>query len=424
MAFQFLTQYDSPAYTPGRQGHRIKYIVVHHWGVDGQSFMGVVNWLCRSGSQTSAHYVLEDGKVACIVDLGNTAWHAGNWEYNLESIGIECRPEMTDGDLRTLAELIAEIWKVYGKLPVIGHKDIVPTACPGRYYNKLGYITQMAENILANGEQATEKPAPTPAPKKPTIPSGVEMVRYAGEDRNETAEIIAKAYKRTNLVVIKQDSYADGFSASVMIKDEDANLVFEKTANVKGKKTFGIGGIKGDEKIEGNTRYDTNYLILKRYLKDKQSILVASGRDWADGASALGTQRPILLVSDFVNKKQINLLSKFDGLEFTILGSVAAVSKTVEDQLAEIGTVTRLDGKDRYQTSALTAKHFHPKANTIICINAWADAVAAAQIGDYPILLLSDHRNDDAKEYVRTLKVKKIFAIGSVLEERIAELFE
>lgn len=160
MGYEYITRFDSPNFTSGREGNKPQYIVIHHWGVDGQSFWGVVNWLCRQGGGSSAHYVVEAGKVACIVDPDDTAWHAGNWWYNLRSIGIECRPEMTDGDLATVAELIREIWKVYGKLPIIGHKDIVATACPGRYYAKLSTLKSMAEsgNISA-------PPAPTPKPK-------------------------------------------------------------------------------------------------------------------------------------------------------------------------------------------------------------------------------------------------------------------
>ena len=159
MAYEYITKYDSPNFTRGREGTKPQYIVIHHWGIDGQNFWGVVNWLCRQGGGSSAHYVVEAGKVACIVDPDDTAWHAGNWWYNLRSIGIECRPEMTDGDLATVAELIREIWKVYGKLPIIGHKDIVPTACPGRYYAKLSPLKSMAEsgNISAALE-LTPKP--------------------------------------------------------------------------------------------------------------------------------------------------------------------------------------------------------------------------------------------------------------------------
>lgn len=169
MSYELITQYDSPNYTVGRQGCSIKRIVIHHWGAEGQSFMGVVNWLCRNGGGSSAHYVLEANKVACIVAPENTAWHAGNWDANLESIGIECRPEMTDGDLYTLAELIHDLWDAYGYLPLCGHKDIVSTYCPGKYYPKLSYIETQAKNFSASA-----LPAPPVVPSIATSSKSVD----------------------------------------------------------------------------------------------------------------------------------------------------------------------------------------------------------------------------------------------------------
>lgn len=157
MAYEYITKYNSPNFTRGREGNRPQYIVIHHWGADGASFWGVVNWLCRRGGNSSAHYVVEAGRVACIVDPDDTAWHASSWWYNLRSIGIECRPEMSDGDFATVAELIREIWKTYGKLPLIGHKDIVATGCPGRYYPRLAELKSMAENRAVT----------SPTPSKP-----------------------------------------------------------------------------------------------------------------------------------------------------------------------------------------------------------------------------------------------------------------
>lgn len=125
-----------------------KEIIIHHWGVDGQEFNDVVRYLCNNNYEASAHYVVESGKVAKIADLNDTTWHAGNYNVNSHSIGIECRPEMTDGDLKTLIELIANIYKKVGKvLHIRGHKDIVATACPGRYYKKLSYIEREATKL-------------------------------------------------------------------------------------------------------------------------------------------------------------------------------------------------------------------------------------------------------------------------------------
>lgn len=145
--YKYYTQYDAHSYTKGRQGNQIKDIVIHHWGNDGQKFFNVVNFFTRPTTQTSAHYVVEDGHVACLVDCKDTAWHAGNWNENLVSIGIECRPECTNGDIETIAELVAELWKAYPSIShnLKMHKQFFNTACPGRYQHKLKVIEEIAE---------------------------------------------------------------------------------------------------------------------------------------------------------------------------------------------------------------------------------------------------------------------------------------
>ena len=147
MSYEFITDYNATAYTSGRQGCKIDKIIIHHWGATGQTFESVCNWFCNPACSTSAHAVLEEGRVACLVAYDDTAYHAGDWNANLTSIGIECRPEMSDGDLETLCEYIADLWKLYGVLPLYGHKDFYATACPGKYYDKLAYIKERATAI-------------------------------------------------------------------------------------------------------------------------------------------------------------------------------------------------------------------------------------------------------------------------------------
>nr|DAN62536.1 MAG TPA: N-acetylmuramoyl-L-alanine amidase [Caudoviricetes sp.] len=148
MSYEYITRFNSPNYNVGNTP--IRRIIVHHWGADGQNFNAVVGWLCNPRSGVSAHYVLEAGKVACLVDENKIAWHA--YKNNRGSIGIECRPECTSGDVDTLVELIANIYKhVGGVIPVIGHKDVNRTACPGRYYDKLSDIKRRATELYMTG---------------------------------------------------------------------------------------------------------------------------------------------------------------------------------------------------------------------------------------------------------------------------------
>lgn len=122
-------------YTPGRSGTPIRAIAVHHWGQMGQTHDGVVDWFCNpaKGAQTSAHFVVSAGKVHCIVSPTDTAWHAGTWPGNLETIGIELRPEASDADYKTAADLVRWLREKYGDLPLKPHKAFTATTCPGRW---------------------------------------------------------------------------------------------------------------------------------------------------------------------------------------------------------------------------------------------------------------------------------------------------
>lgn len=146
MAYNYITQYDSPNYTAGRQGNAISSITIHWWDdpSKGPTFEGIVGWLCNPASQVSAHYVVTgtDRRVACIVDPANIAWHAGNWVGNQTSIGIECDPRCRDEDYDVIAELVAELRKTYGDLPLRPHRSWTTTSCPGNY--DLGRIDRMA----------------------------------------------------------------------------------------------------------------------------------------------------------------------------------------------------------------------------------------------------------------------------------------
>lgn len=181
MAYTYITQYSSPNYTPAENTPRVyggprqvAGITIHHWGADGQTFQGVVNYLCRRGGNTSAHYVVEAGQVACIVDPDDTAWHAGHSTGNRTTIGIECRPEATDQDYETVAELVRDLRAVYGPIRLYGHRDWKNTACPGRW--DLHRIDLLAKGLPAPKPSTgggtsvpvvtKPKPKPKPAPVK------------------------------------------------------------------------------------------------------------------------------------------------------------------------------------------------------------------------------------------------------------------
>lgn len=157
MAYELITKFDSPNFTNRRITP--KYIVIHWWDDPSRhpTFDGVIATFMNPARQASAHYVAEAGRVACLVDPDVMSWATG--PANSYTISIECNPRQSDGDYQTIGELVADIRKTYGNLPLKRHRDFMNTACPGTY--DIARIDR-----IAHGQ--TNKPSATaPAPVKP-----------------------------------------------------------------------------------------------------------------------------------------------------------------------------------------------------------------------------------------------------------------
>lgn len=426
MAYQFIEDFDSPnfgKYFVGEtnQNHP-EYICIHHWGMMGQSFMGVVNWLCNPKAGSSAHLVAEAGRVACIVSYLNVAWHTGVMEENARSIGIECRPECRPEDFETVAELIADIWRFCGrKIPLRGHCDIKPTQCPGLWYARLDELYRRAEYYYNGGNIQ-------PVPEKKTIPSDVTITRYVGDDRYKTADIIASAHLKSNKVVVSGKTFADGLSAGYLAYTKNANLVYDECKGTNGLETTVVGGdVKingtGVKVLSGADRYATNLEVLKECIKGAKKLIITSGKDWADGVSVSTVRHPVMMVGDYLTIKQASFLDKQSDLEYIILGGESVVLKDIEKQLTDIGKVTRLDGLDRYETSTKIAEQFYSQSDTVILVNAWADGLVASNIGDYPVILLNKYTNESARAYIKKHGIKKVFVLGDISDDILADIF-
>jgi N-acetylmuramoyl-L-alanine amidase len=88
------------------------------------------------------------------------------WDRNVHSVGIECRPEASDEDYQTVAELIAWLRDQYGDLPLKPHKSVYNTACPGQWdldrLDRLARGTQAPAATPATPIQLASAPAPQP----------------------------------------------------------------------------------------------------------------------------------------------------------------------------------------------------------------------------------------------------------------------
>lgn len=167
-------------FTPGRDGKSISSVVLHYNDGDLSIDGCYDTWQTR---QASAHYqVQSDGLIGQLVWDGNTAWHAGDWDANCRSIGIEHAnrgDSLTDECIESGAHLVAAICTYYklGRpqwgVNVFPHNHFSNTDCPGplregtSYHDR--YMARAAEwyDAMVGGTQAgppQQGGAPAPAP--------------------------------------------------------------------------------------------------------------------------------------------------------------------------------------------------------------------------------------------------------------------
>lgn len=109
----------------------IRRIVIH---VAEGGFASTYTWFRNPAAQASAHYVVSSsGRVAQMVPEQDIAWHAGNWDYNVSSIGIEHAgytnvTRFPDAQYRGSAALAGSVARRYLIPPdrrhVIGHYQV------------------------------------------------------------------------------------------------------------------------------------------------------------------------------------------------------------------------------------------------------------------------------------------------------------
>ncbi|NLU68721.1 N-acetylmuramoyl-L-alanine amidase [Streptomyces sp. HNM0574] len=133
----------------------IEFVVIH---VTQGSFAGTVQHFQNPEAKVSAHYVVRsnDGHIAQMVHDKDVAWHAGNWDYNTRSIGIEHEGFVddpawfTDAMYAASAALTASLCDTWGiprdRTRVIGHNE-VPGADhtdPGQHWDWDRYMTLLS----------------------------------------------------------------------------------------------------------------------------------------------------------------------------------------------------------------------------------------------------------------------------------------
>lgn len=122
---------DSSNYSSGRNGQNIRWYVIH---VAEGSYWGTISWFQNPDSNASTHYVIEndsDPELTQMVDESDIGWHAGNWDYNQHSLGIEHAGYVgstywTDATYRKSARLAQWAGETYGFPLEVKRFDVAP----------------------------------------------------------------------------------------------------------------------------------------------------------------------------------------------------------------------------------------------------------------------------------------------------------
>lgn len=115
--------------TPGRGGHKVEFVVVHDTEGNWNASVATL----QNDPNKSVQYIIDvDGRVGQFVTEDTTAWHAGNFNFNQRSVGIEhvgyATKPFAEAEYVASAKLVDHLAKKYDiprdRAHVIGHDQI------------------------------------------------------------------------------------------------------------------------------------------------------------------------------------------------------------------------------------------------------------------------------------------------------------
>lgn len=159
-----------------RKSSDIDTLVIHYTGNDGDTAENNGNYFKNNVVETSAHYFVDDTTVVRSVADKNIAWHAGDWDINCRSIGIEIAGSTSECKGKTLENVILLTQRLMRKYNikkdrVIRHYDANGKICPGFWCGSAAKDKLWKEQFLNKLDTSSEtsEQEKTNADVKPTI---------------------------------------------------------------------------------------------------------------------------------------------------------------------------------------------------------------------------------------------------------------
>lgn len=254
-------------YTVGRQSKSINKIILH-WIVG--TLESADKTFADGRRQASAHYGVGESEVHQYVKDVDTAWHAGNWPVNLESIGIEHEGGWLDSNNQRVkpsenvhklsAKLVADLCKRYSvpcdRAHILKHKEVSdkPTECCGTL--DVDLIIKLANELLN--------------PKDPCEDMQNELIEMRASrdkwkaDYKELSEKYTKEIQDKDKFIKQLQDTQTGLNTQIMSANNQINQLSEQLKKYEGMEQALVDSRRDIEELQNELKKikDTNPLSM------------------------------------------------------------------------------------------------------------------------------------------------------------------
>jgi putative cell wall-binding protein len=291
-----------------------------------------------------------------------------------------------------------------------------------------------------------------------------KIIRIAGSDRIATSLMLADKLKETlgvqkfdSVIVASALNFPDALTGSYLAAVKNAPILLTYDAAhakiaqyieanlVPGGTVYILGGesaVSEDFKIRleelgidyqrvaGSDRFGTNLEIMKEAgVPADQPVLIATALNFADSLSASAAGLPMVLVYGSLRPDQKEFLET-TSKNFIIIGGTSAVSESLEAELKAIGSVERLAGAGRYQTSVMVAQKFVRNPDDVVLAYArnFPDGLCGGPLAyalGAPLILTDNYDPSEADKYVDGITAGIVVGgTGLISEETARAIFD
>lgn len=371
--------------------------------------------VCAEGTVTKEPTCTETGVLSCVCDT--------------------CGEEYTE-ELEMVAHSYESAVTKEPTCTELGEKTFTCTSCGGKYTEDIALVDHIFENDEC------------------TICGDGAVYRISGASRYATAYAAADVLKETldvdsfnTIIVASGDSFADALTGSYLAAVREAPILLHNdkvlednvayiTENLaEGGRVCILGGtssvsqalddaLKAEgidvQRFAGSDRYETNLAILEAAGVADEEILVCTADNFADSLSASAAGLPILLVNNKTGQLtdgQKEFLDALEGNAITIIGGVNSVSEAMEETLGAYGTVKRVSGASREETSVKFAEKYFEAPEYALLAYSWnfPDGLCGGPLAyamGAPLLLTSAGNEESAAAYVAEAEIIKGYVLG------------